>query len=164
MTNVMEVDVSSERDMVLTRVFDAPRALVWMCWTDPAHMAAWWGPDGMTNRVDQDIRPGGHQSIVMVAPDGAEYPFQADILDVIEEEKYVCKLRGEGHPEEEIVSSIVMTVTFEDAPDGGTILTVKQTWDTKELRDANMKMGAEPGWRESFEKLDTLLSKIVSHN
>ncbi len=64
-----------ERDFVITRVFDAPPELVFKAWTDPKHMARWWGPRIMTTPVcEMDVRPGGAYRIVMHAPDGSDYP------------------------------------------------------------------------------------------
>ena len=55
-----EATVPPDREFVITRVFDAPRALVWKAWTDPKHMAQWWGPHTFTNPVcEMDVRPGG---------------------------------------------------------------------------------------------------------
>src|SRR5436853_2891112 len=63
------------RELTLTRVLDAPRELVFRMWTDPQHVAKWWGPTGFTNPVcEMDVRPGGALRIVMRAPDGADYP------------------------------------------------------------------------------------------
>ena len=65
-------------------------ALVWKCWTDPEHLAAWWGPDGFTNEVDLDLRPGGHQNITMIGPGRRALPGQRRaILEVVEGEKLV---------------------------------------------------------------------------
>jgi len=62
---------TSDREVVLTRVFDAPRDLVWEAWTDPKHLGNWWGPRGFTTRVHAwDVRPGGKITLEMVAPDG----------------------------------------------------------------------------------------------
>lgn len=171
MTNFMQVDTSSLRDMVLTRVFDAPRALVWECWTDPEHMAAWWGPKGFTNRCELDVRPGGKQFITMVAPDGKEYPITAVYLDV----ELGKKLVSSTHPEDWRDQSadlagrrtdgqlkLIMTVTFEDVGDKKTLVTVTQTFANAAERDTNMKMGAESGWRESFVKLDALLESTLT--
>ena len=67
----------NERRLVITRVFDAPRDLVWTCWTDPEHFAAWWGPEHFTTpleSVEIDLRVGGTFKATMVGPDGTEYP------------------------------------------------------------------------------------------
>lgn len=173
MTHPMQVDLSAPRDMVLTREFDAPRDLVWKCWTDPAHMAAWWGPEGMNNEVELDVRPGGMQNITMIGPDGARYPIRSMFLAVEDGRKLVATMAVEDHPAEfhELFASyagdnsdgklrLVMTVTFEETATGRTRVTVRQTFPVQSERDANMKMGAEQGWRESFVKLDHHLSSL----
>jgi len=66
---------NEEQELVLTRVFDAPRELVFKAWTDPKHVAQWWGPHGFTNPVcELDLRPGGAILIHMRGPDGVVYP------------------------------------------------------------------------------------------
>ena len=157
----MKVDLSNPRDMVLVRTFDAPRELMWKCWTDPVHFANWWGPEGFTNRCEFDLRPGGTQTIVMVAPDGTEIPVYARYTEIVEGERIVGQLDGSDHPQGEIISSIIMTVTFEDMPGGKTLLTIRQTFNSGEFRDANMQMGAEKGWKESFIKLDALVADLM---
>src|SRR4029079_8753997 len=63
------------REVTLTRIIDAPRALVWAAWTEPEHMAPWWGPHRFTTPVcEMDVRPGGKMLIHMKAPDGTVYP------------------------------------------------------------------------------------------
>jgi uncharacterized protein YndB with AHSA1/START domain len=69
----------TEASIVITRIFDAPRELVWKAWTDPKHMAQWWGPQGFTNPVcELDVRVGGAWRIVMRSSDGIEYPCGGD--------------------------------------------------------------------------------------
>src|SRR5436309_7085220 len=71
------------RELTITRVFDAPRALVFKMWTEPAHMAQWWGPHGFTNPVcEMDVRAGGRLRIVMRAPDGVEYPMSGTFREI----------------------------------------------------------------------------------
>ena len=66
---------AGKREVVITRVFDAPRALVFKAWTDPKHIARWWGPMGFTNPIcELDARVGGAWRIVMRSPTGIEYP------------------------------------------------------------------------------------------
>jgi len=70
-----KAEPAADREIVITRVFEAPRELVWRAWADPEHVAQLWGPEGFTTRVtDLDLRPGGRWRYVMVGPDGAEYP------------------------------------------------------------------------------------------
>jgi uncharacterized protein YndB with AHSA1/START domain len=67
----------AERELTITRVFDAPRALVFEVWTDPKHLAQWWGPQGFTNPVCEfDARVGGELRIHMRGPDGSIYPMK----------------------------------------------------------------------------------------
>jgi len=68
---------SKSKDFAITRVFDAPRALVWQAWTAPKMMAQWFGPRGFTSSVPQlDVRVGGGLRIVMHGPDGNDYPMK----------------------------------------------------------------------------------------
>ena len=81
---------SAERVLVIERVFDAPRGLVFKAWTEPRRLAQWWGPKGFTNPVCEiDARPGGTLRIVMRAPDGAEHPMKGVLREVIEPERLV---------------------------------------------------------------------------
>jgi len=65
---------TSDREIVLSRVFDAPRELVFKAWTDSRHVAEWWGPNGFTTTVhEMDVRPGGVWRFVMHSPDGVDF-------------------------------------------------------------------------------------------
>ena len=101
-------------DIVIERVFDAPRELVWKLWTEPEHVAQWWGPRGMTTRVDElDLRPGGSWRYVMLAPDGSEYPQSGTFREIVPPETIVTSAAFEGGsyvlPQE-----VVMTYRFDD--------------------------------------------------
>src|SRR5437868_2842338 len=77
--------VSAEHDFVITRVFDAPRSLVFKAWTDPQHMAQWWGPHGFTIPVcEMDVRPDGAYRIVMRGADGVDYPLKGVYHEIAE--------------------------------------------------------------------------------
>ncbi|MCB1517129.1 MAG: SRPBCC domain-containing protein [Hyphomicrobiaceae bacterium] len=169
----MQVDVSSPRDFVLTRTFDAPKDLVWKCWTDADHLAAWWGPEIFTNRVDMDFRPGGRQLITMIDPEGKEYPIEATFFEIEEGSHFIGGMTTEDYDGDwkaqfakwaggnsDGVLKVVMRVDFEDLGDSRTRVTMTQTFPTTGERDANVKMGAEPGWRESFVKLDAYLTRL----
>jgi hypothetical protein len=72
---------SHEREVVITRLFDAPPEVVFAAWTDPEQLARWWGPDGFTNPVcELGVRLNGAWHIVMRAPDGTEYPCRGNRL------------------------------------------------------------------------------------
>ncbi len=81
---------SSQWDLVLTRTFDAPRELVSRAWTDPKHVAGWWGPNGFTNPVcEVDARVGGEMRIHMRAPNGVVYPMKGVFEEIDEPENLV---------------------------------------------------------------------------
>ena len=113
---------SANDEIVITRVFNAPRALVYRAWTDPKHLARWWGPRGFTNpRCEADARPGGLIHIDMQAPNGTVYPMSGIYLELIEPEQITlttgaldekgalrrggCRVKGEGAPSESITTS-----------------------------------------------------------
>ena len=81
---------SSEWDLVMTRVFDAPRELVFKAWTETKHVAQWWGPKRFTNSVcEMDVRPGGAIRIHMRAPDGVVYPMTGVFQEIVAPERLV---------------------------------------------------------------------------
>lgn len=83
------------REIVLTRVFDAPRELVWDAWTDPRHIVKWWGPRGFTTTIHQmDVRPGGIWKQTMHGPDGTDYPGQSVFIEVVKPERIVYSMNG----------------------------------------------------------------------
>jgi uncharacterized protein YndB with AHSA1/START domain len=92
----------AEREVVITRVFDAPRSLVFKAWTDPEHMARWWGPTGFTNTIcELDARVGGAWRIVMRSPAGIEYPCGGVYRGIVEPERLVftnIATDNEGNP------------------------------------------------------------------
>ena len=78
------------REVTLTRIIEAPRALVWAAWTEPRHMAQWWGPHHFTNpRCELDVRPGGVIHIDMRAPDGTMYPMGGIYHEIAPHERIV---------------------------------------------------------------------------
>src|SRR5262245_47426987 len=81
---------SIEREVTITRVLAAPRELVFRAWTDPVHLAQWWGPKGFTNPVCEiDVRVRGALRIVMRAPDGSEYAVKGEFLEVVPPQRLV---------------------------------------------------------------------------
>jgi uncharacterized protein YndB with AHSA1/START domain len=89
-TKVKAVEDYTECKFVITREFDAPRELVFKAWTDPRHLAQWWGPKGFTNPVcEWDVRPGGKIYDVMRAPNGDRYPMGGEFREIVPPEKLV---------------------------------------------------------------------------
>jgi uncharacterized protein YndB with AHSA1/START domain len=165
------IEGTSDTDFVISRVFDAPRGLVWKAWTVPAQMAQWWGPKAFTNPVcEMDVRPGGAYRLTMRSPEGVDYPVKGVFREVVEPERLVMTLDCSEHPPEwhDLVDpkrakgdtnpagEMLSTVTFEDA-DGGTRLTVRTRFSSAKVRDAMLAIGMTEGWSQSLDRLGALL-------
>ena len=152
--------LADNKTLIITRVLKAPRALVWKMFSDPYHLAQWWGPKGFTNRVEKlDFRTGGSWLHVMIGPDGREYPTDNDIVEVTEPVRIVYrnqpadpKLFGDNPP-----PGFTKTLTFVEVP-GGTELTLICTFDKPEHRDAVIRRGFSLGTNQSFDKLEAHLA------
>ena len=145
-------ETDATRELVLTRVLDAPRELVWRAWTDPAQLAQWWGPKGFTNPVcELDLRPGGALRIVMRAPDGAEYPMRGVFREIVAPERLVftnIAVDAAGKP---LLDGLTI-VTFA-AHGGKTTLTVQTRAVALVADAARFLEGMEAGWTQSLERL-----------
>ena len=81
---------TQRKEVTITRLFDAPRALVFKAWTDPKQLAQWWGPHGFTTPVcEVDVRPGGALLIHMRGPDGVVYPNKGVFHEIVEPDRLV---------------------------------------------------------------------------
>jgi uncharacterized protein YndB with AHSA1/START domain len=135
-----------DREFTITRVYDAPRELVWRAWTDPEHMAAWFGPRGITtprSTITVDLRPGGAFEFTMVSDDdGTEYPSGGTFVEVQAPERLVRRDRD---------IDLLVTVTFADLG-GRTEMTCHVVGETG---------GAEAydGWSTMFDKLGELVAR-----
>jgi uncharacterized protein YndB with AHSA1/START domain len=137
----------------VTRLLDAPRSLVWKAWTDPAHVARWWGPHGCTVSLDEaDRRPGGRFRREMRMPDGAVVVASGTFEEVVPEQRIVTAGVLERPGSAPLKTR--MTVTFEDRG-GKTELTIVQTSADFE---ADYVKNANAGWAQAFEKLEAHLA------
>jgi uncharacterized protein YndB with AHSA1/START domain len=145
------------REVTLTRVIAAPRERVFRAWTDPKHMAQWWGPKGFTNPVcEVDARPGGMIRIDMRAPDGVDYPMDGVFHEVIEPERLVFTSRAFAPDTNKTLIRALNTVTF--AYEGGnTRLTVVARVMEVAPEFAAAAAGMEEGWSQSLERLQELV-------
>jgi uncharacterized protein YndB with AHSA1/START domain len=150
----------SERELVFTRVFDAPRALVWKAWTDPQHVARWWGPNGFTTTTEvMDVRPGGEWKHTMHGPDGKDYPNKKVYLEAVKPERLVY-LHG-GGKEGELAVNFETTVTFEEQG-RKTKLTMRRLFPSAEVRDPVSKTyGAVEGGNQTLARLEEFLPKLA---
>ena len=150
----------TNRELVITRTFDAPRELVWKTWTDPKHVAQWWGPKDFTNPVcELDVRPGGAILIHMRGPDGVVYPMKGEFNEIVPPERLVMT---NGAVEDEAGNPqlvVVTTVTFAEH-EGKTTLTV-QAVVTKAAPEAEGALaGMEEGWNQSLDRLANYVATV----
>lgn len=140
------------REITVSRTFAAPRALVFSMFTDPKHLAAWWGPHGFTNPVcEADARPGGRILIHMRAPDGNVHPMGGIFHEVKPHDRIVFTSFVDM-PDGKRVLEGYNRVTFEDQR-GGTKVTVHARAEGYVDFAAQMLRGMEAGWSQSLDKL-----------
>jgi uncharacterized protein YndB with AHSA1/START domain len=148
----------AEREVTITRLFDAPRALVFKAWTDPKMLAEWWGPKGFTNpRCEFEARVGGAIRIDMRAPDGAVYPMGGEVREIDPPQRLVFTnnaLDQDGNP---IIQGFT-TVTFEE-DNGKTKLTLHTRGAAVVELAVKYLQGMEMGWTMSIDKLEALLTR-----
>lgn len=145
---------SDDRELLITRIFDAPRHLVFKAWTEPEHMMRWWGPNGFTLPVcEMDVRPGGALRLRMRSPEGRDYWVQGVYREIVEPERIVFtagSMDEQGKPGPETV----IIVTFAES-EGKTMLTVHQTFEAV----TTQTRGAHQGWSESLDRLAEYLAR-----
>ena len=152
---------TTDRELIAVREFDAPRELVFACFTEPAHIRQWWGPRGFTAPVvESDLRPGGIRRIVMRGPDGTDYPGLGRWLEIDPPARLVY---ADDFDEGEAAAphgEMRVTVTFEDLG-GRTRLTFTLAFATAEELDAAIRVvGAREGLRETLDELEDYLARI----
>jgi uncharacterized protein YndB with AHSA1/START domain len=146
-----------EGAVTFTRVFDAPRALVWKAWTDPKLMAQWFGPRGFTIPVcELDIRVGGSLRIVMRGPDGIDYPMKGIFLKIIAPELLTFTNIATDHDGKHLLEGET-TVTFAEK-DSKTMFTLKTHAVGLVPIAPRMLAGMEAGWTQSIDKLEQLIA------
>jgi uncharacterized protein YndB with AHSA1/START domain len=136
---------SAGREIVATRLLNAPRALVWAVWTDPKHVAKWWGPNGFTNTIrEMDVKPGGRWRFTMHGPDGTDYENEVVFTEIVKP-----SLLAYDH----VSPKFHVTVTF--AEEGGkTRLVMRMLFDNKAERDdVAEKYGAVEGLNQTLNRL-----------
>lgn len=148
----------SDREILVARIVDAPRRIVFDAWTNPKHVPKWLlGPDGWTMPVCEiDLRPGGAWRYVWrKSDDGSELEMQGTFREVVAPERVVHTERwGPAFPE------TLNTIVFIESK-GMTTILLTMTYATKEARDAALQSGMTTGMDRSFERLDAILGALV---
>jgi uncharacterized protein YndB with AHSA1/START domain len=151
----LTVTTPSDREIVLTRVFDAPRALVFEAHTTCEHIRRWWGR-GNPLDCEIDLRPGGRWRFVEHAPDGTDHGFRGEYREIVAPERIVQTFEYEGWPGKVSVETLVL-----EEHDGKTTLTVTSVFDSVEDRDGMLQSGMETGASESMDALAELLAELT---
>lgn len=149
------------RDLFLELTLDAPRALVWRCWTEPDLLTRWFTPAPWTTHdVDIDPCSGGRMNVVMRSPDGEEHRHAGLYLDVVPGERLVftdAYAEGWLPAEHPFMTAIV---TLADAGDGATAYTARVRHWTTEDRDKHVEMGFKDGWTAAARQLEELARSL----
>ena len=152
--------MSADRELVLTRLINAPRAKVYRAWTDPELLKQWFAPKPYTTPiVEIDVRPGGSAYFVMRGPDGKDLPNRGVYLEVVPNEKLVSTdaYVKAWEPSEKPFMTLILT--FEDEG-GKTRYTARVRHWTVADREAHEKMGFHEGWSLCTDQLEALVAKI----
>jgi uncharacterized protein YndB with AHSA1/START domain len=154
----------NKKDLVITRLFDAPRELVWMAWTESERMMRWWGPKGFTSPVSNiDLRVGGEYLNCMRSPEGKDHWSKGVYREIVVPERLVmtdsfADDKGNTVPatyygmSKDFPLEMLITVLFEEH-DSKTKLTLRHIG----MPAGADSEGAEQGWSQSFDKLDEYL-------
>ena len=152
--------MSADRELVLTRLINAPREKVYRAWTDPALLKQWFAPKPYTTPVVEiDVRPGGSAYFVMRGPDGKDLPNRGVYLEVVPNEKLVSTdaYVKAWEPSEKPFMTLILT--FEDEG-GKTRYTARVRHWTVADREAHEKMGFHEGWGLCADQLEALVTRI----
>lgn len=156
MSKLTVVVEPGKQEIFMTRMFDAPRELVFKAYTDPTLIARWWGLRQNTTLIDEmEARPGGKWRFVERDPDGQEFAFHGVYHDVVAAERIVQTFEFEG-----MAGHVVMeTSTFEDVG-GQTKVIAQSIFQSVADRDGMVASGMEYGAEEGYQRLDELLATL----
>ena len=142
-----DTDPASGRELCITRIIDAPRALLFRLWTDPQHVARWWGPQGFTTiHCDMDIRVGGAFRFGMRSPHGSEHWKVGVYREIVEPERIVFTFSWEG-PDGTPGHELQTTVTFADHGTKTKLRLHQAVFETMERCDDH-----RAGWTSCLER------------
>ncbi|HEY4473203.1 MAG TPA: SRPBCC domain-containing protein [Stellaceae bacterium] len=154
------VSDAGQRELTITRVFDAPREVVFAAWTDPKQAARWWGPQGFTTiSCEMDVRVGGAYRACMRSPEGTRHCRRGVYREIVTPERLVFTYAWEDDAEN-LGHETVVTVTFAGLGGGKTRLTLHQAvFETMAARDSH-----QAGWTSCLERFaDYIAAPSISH-
>ena len=158
MPNTLTVTTPSDLEIVLTREFDAPRALVFEALSKPEHLRHWWGQASSTLTLcEMDFRPGGKWRFVERDKDGQEWGFRGEVREIVPPERIVQTFEWEGLPGHISVE----TLQLEDLG-ARTRLSVTSVFASVADRDGMLQSGMQQGAGESYDRLEAYLKTLVA--
>lgn len=145
-----------DRELIATRVFDAPREMVYRTWTEPGHLSKWWGPKGFTITTHViDVKPGGVWRYMMHGPNGDDYDNKITYIEIVSPERIVY-----SHGDDKDDEQFRVTVTFTEQ-DGKTELMMQSVFrSAEELQYVVKEFGAVEGAKSTLERLAELLAEL----
>ena len=161
--------VNETERMVVTRIFDAPRELLWKAWTDPKYVMQWWGPKGFTAPAcEMDFRVGGKSLYCMKSPDGQEFWNAVKYHEIVPHEKIVSSMYfsdskgnkvepAEYGIEHEAIDGAHDVTLFEDLGNGQTKLTLIGNETMENARNS----GQVEGWNQILDKVDAVIAELA---
>jgi uncharacterized protein YndB with AHSA1/START domain len=160
-SSALTVTLPSDREIVLSRVFDAPRALIFEALSKPEHISQWWGPRGASlGVVEMDFRPGGAWRFVSRDADGNEAGFRGEYREIVPPERVVQTFEFDGMPGH--ISLETLSLQELDGAHGGrTKMTVTSVFDSVDDRDGMLHSGMEQGASETYDRLAEFVRKLA---
>ena len=146
------MEQTGNKELRMSRTFNAPIQLIWKAWTDPAHIIKWWGPDGFTTTIHiMDLSEGGEWKLTLHGPDGKNYPNRSIFRKIVLHKEIVL---------EHYNPHFMTTVLFESTGEH-TYLDWKLEFDTPEMRETIVRVHkADEGHKQNFERLQLYLHKL----
>lgn len=147
----------TDREIAISRLLDAPRELVYRVWTQPEHIAQWWGPNGFTTTIlHMDVRPGGEWKFIMHGPDGTDYNDLIVFTEVTPPERLTYE-----HSDWEDTMHFSSETVFEEQPDGKTLVTMRSVFKTPEiLREMVEQVGAIEGGNQTLDRMVAYIAAL----
>lgn len=156
-TGTLSVTLPSDREIRLTRVFNAPRKLVFEAMSKPEHVARWWGPREYTTTVsNMDFRVGGAWRFVQRAADGSVFGFRGEYREIVPPERVVQTFEWEG-----MLGHISVDTMTLDERDRKTTLTTTSVFTSVEDRDGMLQSGMEKGVSETYDRLEEFVQTLA---
>lgn len=157
MTKINTIAEPGKQEIIMSRVFNAPRELVFKAMTDPVLIPQWWGPRQYTTIVDKmEVKAGGLWRYIQRNDTGEEYAFHGVYHSITAPETVIDTFEFEGMPGHVILETMVL----EEQPEGKTKLTVTSVFQSVADRDGMLSSGMEEGSNDSYDRLDEVLATL----